>query len=474
MKCHYLFPLTFLSVLCLTFGCKHDYPIELTFHKKPSHLITIEDALKNLDEYNAYSTENRLKSNTPFKVSTIYKNNSLLKSNINNNAPLLYIVNYDNNNGYAILSADKRISASVIAVAENGNFPEESFHSLNNRTLYNGYPLNGPGIYNDDSLGLHINPNTFDPYNDELDDYYVGDLILEFPDDTLKKCIPFLAELIENYALNEIDTYDWTLVDSSKKHLFDDGLETKTSYEVTYNLIVPPMFADFDDWTQWKPFNIFSPTIKKEKAPCGCVDLATAYVITYWAYPELFTINGIRINWENIRKKKNLITDAQSISALTRDIGISCLSIYSAEGTFTFPSLAAKYLKDIYKNVKYQNYDNYEVRTTLNKGCPIIICSVPGIKLNRAHAWNIDGYKYKNVTIVTNYYKNGIYQKTIRTSAAPEMMVHCNFGWSGSCNGYYTSGIFDLNKGELDDSEGERKNTIYNNYLKIITYDAPK
>ena len=27
-------------------------------------------------------------------------------------------------------------------------------------------------------------------------------------------------------------------------------------------------------------------------------------------------------------------------------------------------------------------------------------------------------------------------------SKDPEMMVHCNFGWRGRCNGYYTSGVF--------------------------------
>lgn len=204
------------------------------------------------------------------------------------------------------------------------------------------------------------------------------------------------------------------------------------------------------------------------------MDLATAYVITYWKYPERFTINDININWDNIRNRWKNISDSLSISALTRDIGVSCLSIYSPEGTFTFPSLAAKYLKDIYKNVKYQKYDSEEVRNALNNGCPIIICSIPGLKLSDAHAWNIDGYKYKNVTVVTKYYKNGVYKKTTRMSKDPEMMVHCNFGWRGRCNGYYTSGVFNLNKGELDNPSGKRDNTIYNNYLKIITYDAPR
>lgn len=181
----------FFLFLSAVIGCERATLSKPTHDEDLSHLITIEEALKNLDEYNECSIEKQVKSKASFKVSTIYKNSTLLKSSTDDTAPLLYIINYENNNGYAILSADNRIGSSVIAVAEKGNFPEESFHKLKNRTIYNGYPLTGPGIYyGADSLDIHINPNTFEPYNEELDDYYVGDLIIESPDDTLKKCIP--------------------------------------------------------------------------------------------------------------------------------------------------------------------------------------------------------------------------------------------------------------------------------------------
>lgn len=51
-------------------------------------------------------------------------------------------------------------------------------------------------------------------------------------------------------------------------------------------------------------------------------------------------------------------------------------------------------------------------------------------------------------------------------------MVHCDFGWSGKCNGYYVSGIF-----KIDDPNVERdpdvvfnKDTNYYKLIKVITY----
>lgn len=50
-------------------------------------------------------------------------------------------------------------------------------------------------------------------------------------------------------------------------------------------------------------------------------------------------------------------------------------------------------------------------------------------------------------------------------------MVHCDFDWGSSWNGYYVSGVFDTrdpNK-ELDYSEGTEDHN-FNNYIHIISY----
>lgn len=52
-------------------------------------------------------------------------------------------------------------------------------------------------------------------------------------------------------------------------------------------------------------------------------------------------------------------------------------------------------------------------------------------------------------------------------------MVHCNFGWGGSNDGYYLEGIFDLRKGQIDVNDNEyfgSRDRYYQASKQIITY----
>ena len=81
------------------------------------------------------------------------------------------------------------------------------------------------------------------------------------------------------------------------------------------------------------------------------------------------------------------------------------------------------------------------------------------------------GYKIQSRQKVTKQYKNG---KLIDSSTTTETcrMVHCDFGWGGSCNGYYVDGIFKLNsdKNDYDSPWLGVKDTNFNHHMRIITY----
>jgi hypothetical protein len=95
-----------------------------------------------------------------------------------------------------------------------------------------------------------------------------------------------------------------------------------------------------------------------------------------------------------------------------------------------------------------------------------------GQVFKESHAWNIDGYKIQSRTIIVKSYVNNTLNKTTTRTETKEM-VHCDFGWKIHCNGYYISGIFDLDskENELDPGAGTGKNVTYNNYIKIILYN---
>ena len=75
---------------------------------------------------------------------------------------------------------------------------------------------------------------------------------------------------------------------------------------------------------------------------------------------------------------------------------------------------------------------------------------------------------------ITTKYSNG---NVISTSTLPDTcrMVHCDFGWGGSCNGYYVDDVFNLNSDEndYDNPWADRISTTYNHHVRIITYNKP-
>lgn len=110
----------------------------------------------------------------------------------------------------------------------------------------------------------------------------------------------------------------------------------------------------------------------------------------------------------------------------------------------------------------------------IDNGCPLIIYAIPGINIFKSHSWNIDGYKVKSRTVTTKtYIGNTLNSETQTTNTC--RMVHCDFGWKGLCNGYYVSGIFKLNSGdvEYDNPHLGTKDTKYNKHIRIITYGRP-
>ena len=68
---------------------------------------------------------------------------------------------------------------------------------------------------------------------------------------------------------------------------------------------------------------------------------------------------------------------------------------------------------------------------------------------------------------------------TSQTVYTTTTKVHCNFGYAGSCDGYYTSGVFDASKtlssGDIDSQIGDEAGTArnYSSNLCIIVYDLP-
>ncbi|MCM1138903.1 MAG: Spi family protease inhibitor [Duncaniella sp.] len=144
------------------------------------------------------------------------------------NGDIVYVANFANEQGYAILAADDRISEKVIAVTESGNMNPQIMRSSGNdreedediRHIFDNYPTTEPGFFTIDGCGdeLFMNPNTVSLYDENEDDTLIGDF--DEDDDTGaedengnpiltnqsdKSLMEYIAGLCIDYAINEIN-----------------------------------------------------------------------------------------------------------------------------------------------------------------------------------------------------------------------------------------------------------------------------
>lgn len=95
---------------------------------------------------------------------------------------LLYVANFGDDGGYAVMSADSRLPDDILVVAEKGSMKPSDFDV----SLFDGYkapvfpdyPKTGPGFVTTPETGdeVFINPNTASLYIDEEGEELVGNL----------------------------------------------------------------------------------------------------------------------------------------------------------------------------------------------------------------------------------------------------------------------------------------------------------
>lgn len=334
-------------------------------------------------------------------------------------------------------------------------------------------------------------PDIYDEFGNIIPDHLTGGEILECNFD-----IEYVASsLCTNYALNQIRNYNkrpdsWVrfkIYDENDRDRESDGGPyvniTRTGW--TTKIETTPLLKKYSNWHQGTPFNdffpkrlhvsIFPPSVHYGKAPAGCFPLALAKILTYFQYPDRFEYNGRVVNWENLnRSEYGFLSDDTSAPSLLRGISHGCDSWYFYEGTFTFPHKVSSYMRSIgLSNAHNKGYDFDIVVNMIDNGKPIIISSVPGINITNSHSWNIDGYKIKERTVT--YFKPGTRDIDYQELDSCKM-VHCDFGWRGTCNGYYISGVFKLDdpNSEKDNKNDPKNKTNFNHIIRIITYDKPR
>ena len=243
-------------------------------------------------------------------------------------------------------------------------------------------------------------------------------------------------------------------------------------------------------WDQGEPFNNNcpknnQPEIDLERCPAGCAAIAVAQLLSYHQTGETITIAGTSYSWDllnefnyGIDTQTNKATD--EIARFIHAIGVRLNTHYAPTGSSASPSSVPGVLNELgLRNAKVIAYD---FKTGRNMVCsekkPFYMRGEPASG-NNGHAWIVDGWnEYTTQCWETTYGPNGKINPERLIEETYYCLVHCNYGWSGVCDGYYSSGAFDTTKAlptnRIDSSIGDRiwcKDNNYTVQLQMITYD---
>lgn len=418
-----LFP--FLALITLLFSsCESK---ESSTIASSSSVIPLDEAIETL---NIAMTAIRPQTKTG-DLPDIDEILTISKETIIDGAPkedFAYVVNYANNQGFALLAADRCLPDPIIAIIENGTM-DQNMRIQNGPQTKNGSPL-----------------------------------------DTISG---FIDSLLFNYLLNEGGRGNG---DDDEEHPDDEpedpgdpwypGPESYWSFYSDIEPMVPLLWNQIDP-----PFNDNYPLYQGAPRKAGCVPLAISMILAYNRMPANMVIGNNVIDWEKVNHVKRVdhsngvVENGHplgliDVADLVYEVGLGCNMTYVplSSHTFAWPEDARDYLYSVGFTNATNNigYDLDLIIDMLENNKPVFIASISG--LFQGHAWIIDG------------------MIRLRHNAETRNLLHCNMGFGGIANGYYASKVFKSSNQvyinhNYGDNEPEDEYTFnYHSPYRIITY----
>ena len=233
------------------------------------------------------------------------------------------------------------------------------------------------------------------------------------------------------------DGFRWWLEEANSS--IQRRLENGDWYTPLHAVTVEPFLTT--KWDQGKPYNLLCPKIATDNCPTGCVATAAAQIMKYYNYPEqgegegAYKKNGLpktkEINsvydWANMKNtyaktQTKLTNETEAVATLMADVGAACGMEYTGNyGSASFDQCA----RGLIHNMKYDSlslrclyrsyYNDMEwadmIYTELTNKRPVMYGGAP-LDGNAGHAFVFHGLD-------------------------ADGKVYVNWGWSGTCDGYY-------------------------------------
>lgn len=428
-----------IFLLCLLLAvvsncAKHETQIEVISEQSQNYAISLDEALQNLEKVLGWIDKPTRGSTRKISTITTLRKKDVwghtTRSDATSTDNLLYIVNFEGEEGYAVLSADNRLDP-VLLVADSGSVDPADYTVPED-------------IYLQDSIRPGSVEDPFVEYwCEEDEDHYIGN-------DGTPDIPSLLLGCTERVPI-------W--VEDPK-----DGGNTPPSGNVSSDVPTPLLNTA---WHQRAPFNNqiqripsddddFVPENETDNnpytnnnRPAGCTTIAATQVIAYLGTQGVVDYDfELASTWSDITlteedrigsdERLEIETDiANFVKQVADGIGVR-YDYWGSGGTFATPNKLKRYLNNIGFDAKRTiGYETDIVTSNLRSGKPVIIGALGRHNDEKSgHAWVIDGFKYDESHNVS--------------------MVHCNMGWMAG-NGWYANQVFSSynEDNEYDDPDNE-------------------
>lgn len=404
MKTRATYLLMDVFICMVLVSCGKDYieqtKSNISLENDSNSTIPIEKALSSLDKLMSelYGATKATNQNYSVEVFGGVKTKS---SNLSLPDTTLYLVNMEN--GYAVLSAQKKIKTDVFCITESGTISSEDIQNA---------------IYNLE----HTDDANKSVESDDIEDDF---------EDMGRETIPSIiaASVVNQLYYGYEPEYD---TDETKANTYRGTPNTLAMLQTK--------------WRQGYPFNKF----RTDAAPVGCVAIATAQIIEFNAlkhgYVSFVNDGNKTFNWNSLFtvchcSDRFYLGDSfaqKQASDFLEYLGLkkNCDIKYKTTGSSGSSMGAKRTFKNMgYESVKihlgFSKADKNRVISQLTNGFPMYM---DGSGKGSGHAWVLDGIYVRKVYTETNDY--------LRT----ENLFHINWGWGGICDGYYSQGVFDTSQ----------------------------
>lgn len=188
-------------------------------------------------------------------------------------------------------------------------------------------------------------------------------------------------------------------------------------------------------WSQYDPFNKYTPLSNGQHTPTGCVATATAQVMFYNKWPKNRPQDYIASTgddakksatywWDEMKNTTNEMGTEQSrqaVGVLMSDIGKAVNMRYYYRGSDSNLQYACNALRDKFDyTVRYLDKNFLPANDFLNEVMQEISDGYPVLVVGGPHAFVYDGYDEQG-------------------------LIHTNWGWGGENDGYFDINIVTLN-----------------------------